>query len=122
MNITISYYSKQVKIAALAAALVGGAASAPPLRAQRLDPIVYTVRIPAPESHYAEIEAIVPTGRRATVDLMMPIWSPGFYREEHYADHIDNVAARARAGGELQVEKPQPNRWRVHTGGRSSIT
>src|SRR5262245_56893689 len=121
MNITISYYSKPVKIAALAITFVYGPTAVPPLHAQRLDPIVYTMRIPAPETHYVEIEAIVPTGRRAAVDLMMPVWSPGYYREEHYADHVDNVAAFTRDGAELQVEKPQRNRWRVQPGGRVSI-
>jgi predicted metalloprotease with PDZ domain len=104
------------------AVLVAAPAAMPDgVRAQRLDPIVYTLRVPAPETHYAEIEAIVPTGRRAAIDLMMPIGSPGYYREEQYADQVDNVRALARDGAALEVEKPQRNRWRVHTGGRPSI-
>src|SRR5262245_15177333 len=112
---------RSIALAVAATTLVACHAAPPRLRAQRLDPIVYSVQVPAPETHYAEIEAIVPTDGRAAVDLMMPIWSPGYYREEHYADHVDNVAAFTRDGGELQVEKPQRNRWRVQTGGRVSI-
>src|SRR5262245_47652317 len=112
---------RSIALAVAATTLVAWHAAPARLRAQRLDPIVYSVQVPAPETHYAEIEAIVPTGGRAAVDLMMPIWSPGYYREEHYADHVDNVEARARDGAALQVEKPQGNRWRVHTGGRPSI-
>ena len=35
------------------------------LRAQALDPIRYTLRFPAPHTHYVEVEAAFPTGGRA---------------------------------------------------------
>jgi hypothetical protein len=84
------------------------------LAAQALDPIVYTVRVPAPDTHFVEVEAAVPTGGRASIELMMPIWSPGYYRVENYADHVDNVAARA-PDGRTSSEKTQKNRWRIAT-------
>ena len=34
-------------------------------------PIVYTLRFPAPHTHYVEVEARVPTGGRPTIELMM---------------------------------------------------
>ena len=39
--------------------------------AQSLDPISYTVRFPAPATHYAEVEAVIPVDGRAAVELMM---------------------------------------------------
>ena len=74
-----------------------------------------------PETHYVEVEARIPTGRRAAVDLMMPNWSPGYYRAENYAERVDNVAARAADGTALAVDRPQTNRWRVRTGGRPRL-
>lgn len=89
--------------------------------AQRPEPIVYTVSVPQPESHYLEVEARVPTGRQAAIDLMMPIWSPGYYRVEDYAAHVSDFVARAPDGSTLSVDKPQTNRWHVQTGRQSTI-
>jgi predicted metalloprotease with PDZ domain len=65
----------------LLAVVVGLAALTPYLRAaEGLEPIVYTVRFPAPDKQLAEIEASVPTGGRPSIELMLAVWSPGFYR------------------------------------------
>ena len=84
--------------------------------AQVRAPIVYTVRVTAPDTHYVDVDATVPTDGRDAIELMMPIWSPGYYRVEDYAGRVDRVAARSAAGAELAIEKPQPNRWRIRTG------
>ncbi|HUO27621.1 MAG TPA: hypothetical protein VMU80_00285, partial [Bryobacteraceae bacterium] len=44
--------------------------------AQALPPISYVVRIPEPLTHYAEVEARVPTGGQPHVELMMAVWTP----------------------------------------------
>lgn len=90
--------------------------------AQRLDPILYTVSISAPETHVAVVEARVPTANAATVELMMPVWSPGFYVREDYAKRVMHVVARSPRGDSLAIEQPQPNHWRIHTGGAAAIT
>jgi predicted metalloprotease with PDZ domain len=89
--------------------------------AQSLEAIVYTVRVSAPETRYAEIEASVPTGRRAAIDMMMAVWSPGFYRVEDYASRVQDLSARGAQGAALQVEQPQKNRWRIQTGGAPTV-
>ena len=89
--------------------------------AQKLEPIVYTIRVPAPDTHYIEVEATVPTGRHAAIDMMMPVWSPGYYRVEDYAGRVDEVKARTPDGAPLGTEKTQKNRWRVQTNGQSSV-
>jgi len=101
--------------------VIAAAAAAAVLQAQALPPIVYTVSAPAPDTHYIEVEARVPTGGRSAVDLMMPVWSPGFYRVENYADRVDQLRARAEDGAPLDVEKTERNRWRVQTGSRALV-
>ncbi len=66
--------------------------------AQRLAPIVYTISAPAPATHIAVIEAVVPTEGKAAIDLMMPVWSPGFYRVEDYAGRVQEFSARTADG------------------------
>lgn len=90
--------------------------------AQRLDPIVYTLKFPAPDTHVADVVATIPTGKAAIVDLMIPVWSPGYYVQEDYVRRLHQFVARGPTGDELPVEQPQPNRWRVTTGGAATIT
>jgi predicted metalloprotease with PDZ domain len=98
-------------------------AAAPRQRADRrtLEPVAYTIRIPAPATHVAEIDVTVPTDGQASVEMMMPIWSPGFYRVEDYAGRVKAIAARTSDGAPLDIERSRPNRWRVSTGGAPRI-
>ena len=98
-----------------------GSAGRASAQAQAPAPIAYIVRIAEPESHYLEVEAAAPTGGAASIELMMAIWSPGYYRLENYAEQVDRFAARDAAGRELSIEKPQPNRWRIQTGGSPTV-
>jgi predicted metalloprotease with PDZ domain len=105
-----------------AAALTPAAqAHAQNTRASALEPIVYTIRVSAPATHIAEIEARIPTDRRATVDLMLPVWSPGFYGLGNYARNVQEFAARTPDGTSLVVEQPKPNHWVIAANGVPSI-
>jgi hypothetical protein len=48
-----------------------------PTTAQRAEAIRYTLRFPAPHTHYMEVEAVYPTGGRSEIDLFMAVWTPG---------------------------------------------
>src|SRR5579864_1316915 len=91
-------------------------------QARASDPIVYTIRFPDPASKTFTVEAVVPTDKRDVVDLMMPVWSPGFYGLQNYADRVTAFAAADASGAALSVTRPQPNRWEVTTGRRPSFT
>jgi predicted metalloprotease with PDZ domain len=86
-----------------------------------LDPIVYTMRFPAPETHIAEIQAVIPTEKRPTIELMIPVWSPGYYGAGNYAKDVQDFAARTPEGAVLAVEKPKENHWRIQARGAPSI-
>lgn len=92
------------------------AARQPPLA-----PLVYTIRFPEPSTKTFTVDIVVPTDRRPAVDLMMAIWSPGFYGIQNYADRVTAFSATAPDGTALDVTKPQPSRWTIRTGGRPSI-
>src|SRR5450755_4178439 len=89
--------------------LISAAAAQPPA------PITYIVRIPAPQQHYVEVEARVPTAAQPRIELAMAVWTPYVIRE--YAKNLEAVAARTADGRPLPVEKSRKNRWRVATGG-----
>ncbi len=52
------------------------------LNAQTAKPIIYTVKFPAPAIQVVEVEARVPTAKRTIIELLTPIWLPGFFRVE----------------------------------------
>ena len=92
-----------------------------PALAQTAEPIHYTLRFPAPHTHYVSIEASVPTSGRARVELMMAVWTPGSYLVREFARHVEAITARTPAGEPLAVEKSRKNRWQVSTGGADRI-
>lgn len=87
--------------------------------AQPTAPIYYTVRIPAPQTHYVEVEARIPTAAQPRVELMMAVWTPYVIRE--YAKNLEAVAARTADGRPLAVEKSRKNRWRIETAGADFV-
>src|SRR5437867_6200426 len=107
--------------AILVAILAGLAGFVQQAAAQTEEPIVYTIRVALPETQFAEVEASAPTGNRASVEMMMPIWSPGYYRVEDYAGRVQDFAARKPDGTALDVEKTRKNRWQIRTNGAPAI-
>jgi predicted metalloprotease with PDZ domain len=91
------------------------------LGAQALEPIRYTLRFPAPHTHYVEVEAAIPTSGRAEIEVYMATWTPGSYLIREYERHVEAVSAAAGARA-LAVAKSTKNRWKITTGGAPSVT
>ncbi len=85
------------------------------------EPIRYAMSFPAPQTHYVEVTATVPTARRADVELMMAVWTPGSYLVREFERHVESVTAAGPDGRALGVEKTDKNRWRVTTGGAPTV-
>src|SRR5689334_14068563 len=85
------------------------------------EPIRYALSFPAPQTHYVEVTATVPTGRRADVDLMMAVWTPGSYLVREYERNVEAVTALGADGRVLDVDKSKKNHWRVTTDGSPTV-
>src|SRR5678815_5477777 len=105
-----------VAAVALAIALLGTQPVA--LQGQALDPIRYTLRFPAPQTQYVEVEAAIPTAGRAEVEVYMATWTPGSYLIREYERNVEAVTASAGTRP-LSVVKSTKNRWKITTGGAS---
>ncbi len=103
-------------------AFVLGSALSLDAGAQSLEPIRYTLRFPEPHTHYVEVEAVYPTGRRPELDLKMAVWTPGSYLVREYSRHVEDLAAFGPDGASLAVTKTRKNRWRVATQGAAAVT
>jgi predicted metalloprotease with PDZ domain len=87
-----------------------------------LEPLRYTVRLPAPATKTFDVDVVVPTERRDSIVVMMPVWSPGMYTLQSYGDRVTAFAAREADGTTLQVTKTPPSRWIIRTRGAPSVT
>jgi predicted metalloprotease with PDZ domain len=84
--------------------------------------IRYTLRFPAPHTHYVEVEAVYPTGGRPQTELFMAVWTPGSYLVREYERHVENVSAKSADGRARAVVKTRKNRWTVESAGATSVT
>ncbi len=92
----------------LASGLTAGAApvaAVPTLR--------YTLAMPAPQSHYFEVQMDLGGFVADYTDVKMPVWAPGSYLVREYARNVEGFEARTAAGAVLAVEKINKNTWRV---------
>lgn len=86
--------------------------------AHAADPVAYTLRFPHRAQHYVEVSAVIPTGGADTVELMLPVWTPGSYLVRDYARHLEGLTVDGEAAG---IKRTAKNRWRVPTGGKRSV-
>ena len=87
-----------------------------------LAPMIYTLRFPDPASKTFTVDVIIPTGSKATVDVMMPVWSPGFYGLQNYAQRVSDLTATANDGTALDIANATPSRWTINSKGQASVT
>lgn len=86
------------------------------------DTIEYTIGFPDLGAHTAIVSVRMPTVGRSSLDVMMPIWSPGYYKVENYADRVHDLSADASSGAVLEVAQVARNRWRITTHGAAEVT
>ena len=99
----------------------GVAMSAEARGSEREVPLKYTVRFPAAQTHYLEVEAEIPTGGAEELTLYLPVWTPGSYLVREYARNLEDLSAEGAGVGVRGVEKVRKNRWKVSTGGATLI-
>ena len=80
----------------------------------------YQVGMSQPASHLFEVTLQVSNWRSPTLDLKMPVWTPGSYLVREYARHLQDFSAR-NGQDKLTSRKLSKNYWQVDTEGVSTI-
>ncbi|WP_400191041.1 M61 family metallopeptidase [Hymenobacter sp. B81] len=93
-------------------------ASAPVLAAPGLR---YVLAMPAPQTHYFEVEMQLSDFGGRSTDVKMPVWAPGSYLVREFAKNVEAVSATA-GGKALGVEKVNKNTWRISHAGQKNFT
>lgn len=84
--------------------------------------IAFTVSMPKPYTHLLEVEMRIRLPQRpASVDLLMPVWTPGSYLVREFERHVQGFAAKDPGGRELGWRKVNKNTWRIETDGAKEI-
>lgn len=83
--------------------------------------ITYTIAMPQPHTHLYYVSIDVPGVDGATVDFILPSWTPGSYMIREFARHVQEFSARTTAGDTLPWRKVAKDTWRVETQGATHI-
>ena len=83
--------------------------------------INYQVAMPNPQTHLFEVTLRLEGYSLSTLDLKMPVWTPGSYLVREYAKHLQDFSARS-ADKALTWRKIGKNHWQVETEDVSEIT
>jgi predicted metalloprotease with PDZ domain len=73
----------------------------------------YVFRIAHPETRRIEAELTFEARGERSLDVRLPVWTPGSYLVREHQRHIDGLTARAEDGRELTVAKVDKHTWRV---------
>jgi predicted metalloprotease with PDZ domain len=83
--------------------------------------ISYTVTFPEAQAHYADVEMNISGLKQSTLDLKMPVWTPGSYLIREFAKNVESFSA-ASDGKDIAAPKINKNCWRINTEGLSTVT
>ena len=80
--------------------------------------IRYEIAVREPHRHLYDV-ALIAGGRFPdSVEVRMPVWSPGSYLIREYARNMQDVSASDPDGSDLRFEKVSKNTWRIDGAGR----
>jgi predicted metalloprotease with PDZ domain len=73
--------------------------------------INYTISLANPEQHLIEVQIILPEGS-AQRELQLPVWN-ALYQVRDFAQYVNWMHAKDRAGRPLPVEELNDSRWQI---------
>jgi predicted metalloprotease with PDZ domain len=88
----------------------------------RLPQLAYKVAMPQPQTHLFEIELTVRNWNKESLDLKMPVWTPGSYLVREYAKQLQNLVAVDNGGSRLITAKIAKHHWQIQTNDCKEIT
>jgi len=74
-------------------------------------PISYTISLASPEQHLVEVQLFLPPGP-AEHELQLPVWN-ALYQVRDFAQYVNWIRAKGRAGKPLPVRDLDASRWRI---------
>src|SRR5215469_12587343 len=82
--------------------------------------ISYTVTFPEAQAHYADVEMDITGLHQKTLDLKMPVWTPGSYLVREFSKNVESFSAEAK-GKTVEAKKIRKNSWRINSENVSAV-
>src|SRR5271170_6272814 len=79
--------------------------------AQSASPVSYTVALASPGEHLVNVQIILPAGAPQR-ELQLPVWN-ALYQVRNFAQYVNWVRSKDRAGRALSVRKLDKSRWQI---------
>ena len=83
--------------------------------------IEYTVSMENPNAHYFHVSLTYSGLKEKSVELKMPVWTPGYYMIMDYPKYLIDFKAIDGSGNKLDWEKTAKNIWKIETDGSNAI-
>jgi predicted metalloprotease with PDZ domain len=77
--------------------------------------LAYRVAMSQPQTHLFEVEFIVSNWAGDTLDIMMPVWTPGSYLVREYSRQLQNFAVTTGEDRSLNWTKISKHQWQIQT-------
>ncbi len=87
--------------------------------AQSAQPVAYTIALTSPAQHLAQIQIILPAGASQR-NLQLPVWN-ALYQVRDFAQYVNWVHAKDRAGKQLAVHESDKSRWQIQGAAAGAI-
>lgn len=87
--------------------------------AQSSSQVSYTISLASPEKHLVNVQIFLPDGA-AQRDLQLPVWN-ALYQIRDFAQYIDWIRAKDRAGNPLPLRELNIGRWQIQGAERGAI-
>ena len=71
----------------------------------------YTISLASPDQHLVEVQILLPEGSSLR-ELQLPVWN-ALYQVRDFAQYVNWVRAKDRAGRALAVRELNPGRWQI---------
>jgi predicted metalloprotease with PDZ domain len=81
----------------------------------------YVLAMPAPQTHYFEVEMQLSGVSGRTTDVKMPVWAPGSYLVREFARNVEGFTATTASGQSLSFDKINKNTWRISHQGQKDL-
>ncbi|HEX5438447.1 MAG TPA: hypothetical protein VFW98_14945 [Gemmatimonadaceae bacterium] len=83
--------------------------------------IAYHIAMPDPTAHFYEVQIDVGRIATDTLELQLPVWSPGRYAEMDFAKNVLDFTATAGNGKAVRWDRVNGSLWRLFPGGTTRV-
>ena len=110
-----------MRLSLLAIAAAGLVVSTSDAGAQRATRVFHTVEVREPASRLLHVTSRFTGLGQRSIDLSLPMWTPGWYTVENYARNVLRLEFTDASGRRLDWYMTGKSTWRVLTGGSAEV-